>query len=129
MSRKNVEVMVEMAQCPKCGEAIGIDWSSCYDPECCGIDDSIECEGCEWKVEGYFNDLDVEEFRNLVPEELDQSKTDYRRLHEAFKKSDASNREHLRVNAILEKENEQLKNKIKRLESEIRVFENKYGSL
>lgn len=66
MSRKKVELMVEMATCPKCEESISVDWSPCYDPECCGIDDRISCEGCSWEIEGYFEDLDKEEFNKLV---------------------------------------------------------------
>lgn len=125
MSRNNIKLMVEMSECPRCAEAISIRWSCCYDPECCGIDDRIECEACDWEVEGYFEDLDVQEFKKLVPRKADEDKSQYKRLQVELADSRRANLS----SADLKWQIKTLKDRIAQLQSEIKIFEQRFGRL
>lgn len=55
----------DKCKCPKCGDPdLTVNISCCYDPECCGVMDSVRCGNldCAWDVEGYFDEDDVETF-------------------------------------------------------------------
>jgi len=50
---EQLEKVIKQVPCPKCGSSLlFIWWSPCKDPYCCGIDDRIQCDGCD--------DLDIE---------------------------------------------------------------------
>ncbi|MCX9024688.1 MAG: hypothetical protein OIN85_01165 [Candidatus Methanoperedens sp.] len=121
--------MVEFAECPKCAGGLSITWSPCYDPDCCGIDDRIECEECPWKIEGYFEELDLEDFRRLVPKNEGDGKAEITRLRDELAKLTIKHGEVRHAYNTVKEARDILSKKVKRLESEIKAFEHKYGPL
>lgn len=57
--REECDKLIENYICPECDSALYITWSPCYDSECCGISDSINCDGpCGDDIECYISDTE-----------------------------------------------------------------------
>lgn len=44
-------------ECPKCNSNdIYVNFSCCKDQECCGLEDQVSCNHCDWEYETFSDD-------------------------------------------------------------------------
>lgn len=65
MSHKQVEKDLKAFCCPKCKGDLEINWSACYDPSCCGVEDIIQCETCPYSTDGYFQSYYYDDLKDM----------------------------------------------------------------
>ena len=68
-TEQRVDKLLKRYKCPECGASnLNINWSPCYDPECCGLDDRIYCDerSCFWETEGQWDRYSFEDMFDLL---------------------------------------------------------------
>jgi hypothetical protein len=49
MTRDEIDEMVSREKCPDCTSNVSMIWAVCYSPRCCGLQDRLQCERCDWE--------------------------------------------------------------------------------
>lgn len=56
MTNEEIDTYIQINSCARCGGKLYNYWSNCKDLDCCGIEDTIECDGCSLIVYGWTNE-------------------------------------------------------------------------